>query len=120
MGVSRPQVGNFCMFAHVFNLHHVLDQTVHTKHRRETLELVQDAVGTIHIAFVDQVLQLWQVIAQCLMQGFEQRQDALGVPNEFHGPVNGQKNGLWPDAHGALLRKVVEGALVGPKNRATF
>jgi hypothetical protein len=69
---------------------------------------------------VEQDLQLRQVIAQGLVQCFEQRQHALGVPNEFHGPVDGQKNRLGRDAHGTLWRKVKKGALVSPKKKVAF
>ena len=78
----------------------MLDQTVHAKHRGEALELMQDAVGAVNIALFEQRLQAGQIIAEGLLKGFEQRQDALGVPDEFHGPFDGQVNRLWRLAHG--------------------
>jgi hypothetical protein len=44
------------MFAQVLDLHHLFYQAVDTKHRDEAFELVEQAVGAMHIVLVQQRL----------------------------------------------------------------
>jgi hypothetical protein len=81
------------MLAEVFNSHHLFDQLVHAKHRREAFELVQQAVGTVKIVFFQQILDFGQVVAQSLVEGVQQRQNPIGVANEFHGPIHREVGG---------------------------
>jgi hypothetical protein len=53
---------------------------------------MQQAVGTMQIVFFQQILDFGQVVAQSLVEGVQQRQNPVGIANEFHGPVNGQVN----------------------------
>ena len=77
-------------FAQGFCLDHVVHHRVHAEDGRETLELVQQAVGARQIAGIEQGTDLWQIILQGLLQGFEQGQHALHVTHIFHGAVNAQ------------------------------
>jgi hypothetical protein len=56
------------------------------------------------IIFVQQLNDSGQICAQGLLQGFEQAQYPIGVPDEFHGPFNGQIDGGGRRAHTGWMK----------------
>ena len=70
--VGCTDIRGFSVLAHLLNTHDQFNQAVDAKHRRESFQLVQHAVHTMHVVMFQQCLNARQVFAQSLVQGVQQ------------------------------------------------